>query len=251
MLQPIRERRPGVMNFSQWGAGNLAPLAAGVNVGGRVLRADGQPIGRARLVLTDSQGNSRIAQTNAFGYYNFEDVESGQIITVAVSHKQYIFNQPTRVINLGESVTDADFVSDGENDLLNSGDTYFDKAPFDFDGDGRTDISVFRAAKSTWMINRSSDNTWTKQAFGLPTDMLAPADFDGDGLTDYAVFRASEGTWYIWNSATNDLRVERHGNSGDVPVPSDVDGDLKADFILWNTKPKHLVGQAKFGRQNG
>lgn len=224
----------GVSNFSDWGIGELAPTAAGVEVGGRVVRGDGQGIGRARLVLTDTLGNSRITQTSAFGYYKFEDVEAGQTVTITVSSKQYVFNQPTRVINLGESVTDADFIASGENDLLNNGDSYFDKAPLDFDGDGRTDISVFRADKSSWLINYSSDNKTAKQAFGLPTDMLAPADFDGDGRTDYGVFRASEGAWYIWNSSTNDLRVERFGTNGDVPVPADFDGDLKADLILWN-----------------
>ena len=225
---------PGVTMFSQWGAGNLAPLAAGVNVGGRVVRTDGQGISRARVTLTDSNGTSRTTLTGSFGYYNFEDVDSGQTVTVSVADKRYIFNQPVQVINVGDSVTNADFIASGENNLLNGDETYFDKAPIDFDGDGRTDISVFRAAKATWFVNQSSNNTMTKQAFGLPSDVLVPADFDGDGKTDYAVFRRSEGNWYIWSSLTNELRVERHGVDGDVPCPVDFDGDKKADLIVWN-----------------
>ena len=223
-----------VINFSQWGAGMFAPTAAGVNIGGRVVRADGQGISRARVVLTDSSGNSRTSLTSSFGYYNFEDVEAGQTVIVSVAHKQYLFVNPTLVLNVGESITNADFISSETNDLLNSGETYFDNAPFDFDGDSRTDISVWRASNNSWLINRSSDNTWTNQAFGLPTDTLAPADFDGDRKTDYAVFRASEGKWYIWLSTTNKLRVEQFGTATDVPLPTDVDGDGSADLVVWN-----------------
>ena len=64
---------------------------------------------------------------------------------------------------------------------------------FDFDGDGRVDLSLFRPdanpANSDFYIRKSSDNTLFGYSWGLPGDKLAPADYDGDGKTDIAVWR--------------------------------------------------------------
>ncbi len=71
---------------------------------------------------------------------------------------------------------------------------------YDFDGDGRSDRSVFRSSDTTWYLDRSTDG-FAAIPFGLGTDTLAPADYDGDGKTDVAVWRASEGNFYIYNSS--------------------------------------------------
>jgi len=65
---------------------------------------------------------------------------------------------------------------------------------FDYDGDGRADLSVFRPSDQTWYLNRANGE-FDAVRFGLSTDRLAPADFDGDGKTDIAVYRA--GTWFL------------------------------------------------------
>ena len=72
----------------------------------------------------------------------------------------------------------------------------------DFDGDGVTDIGVFRPSTGTWIIGQSSTLTPTSIAFGNGSDLPVPADYDGDGRVDVAVFRPSTGTWYIWFSST-------------------------------------------------
>ncbi|MEJ7665423.1 MAG: FG-GAP-like repeat-containing protein [Hymenobacter sp.] len=64
---------------------------------------------------------------------------------------------------------------------------------FDFDGDGRADISVFRPSDGIWYLNQST-NGFSATQFGLSTDKITPADYDGDGKTDIAVYR--DGTWY-------------------------------------------------------
>lgn len=107
----------------------------------------------------------------------------------------------------------------------------------DFDGDGRTDASVFRSG--TWFINPTSapsltaPNAFYGIQFGLATDKLAPADYDGDGRTDIAVWRESEQNFYILNSSNNSVRVENFGLAGDVLTVGDYDGDGKSDLAVY------------------
>lgn len=100
----------------------------------------------------------------------------------------------------------------------------------DFDGDGKTDISVFRPNEGNWYIMRSSDSTVTGQNFGLATDTLVPADYDGDGKTDIAVFR--NGTWFMQKSRDG-FAASAFGQSGDIPEPGDFDGDGIADTAVF------------------
>jgi len=102
---------------------------------------------------------------------------------------------------------------------------------FDFDGDGKADVSVFRPSNGTWYIQNSTNNSLSAAAFGLGTDKLVPADYDGDRKSDFAVFR--DGTWYILQSQTNTVRSVNWGSGTDVPVPGDYDGDGKADVAVF------------------
>ncbi|HEX8247900.1 MAG TPA: FG-GAP-like repeat-containing protein [Pyrinomonadaceae bacterium] len=103
---------------------------------------------------------------------------------------------------------------------------------FDFDGDGRSDLSVFRPSNGSWYITNSSNNSFTGVQFGTNGDLIAPADYDGDGKTDFAVFRPSDGTWYLMQS-TAGFRAAQFGASGDIPVPGDFDGDGKANLAVF------------------
>jgi hypothetical protein len=103
----------------------------------------------------------------------------------------------------------------------------------DFDGDGRTDVAVFRPASASWYISNSSDNSFRAQAWGTSSDRLTPADYDGDGKADIAVFRPSTGYWYIFESQTNSLRAVNWGISEDLPAPGDYDADGRADIAVF------------------
>jgi uncharacterized delta-60 repeat protein len=102
-------------------------------------------------------------------------------------------------------------------------------APFDFDGDGKTDLSIFRAPQGEWWINRSASGTNYAAQFGASTDKLVPADFTGDGKTDIAFFRPSTGSWFVLRSEDGSFYSFPFGASGDVPVVGDFDNDGKDD----------------------
>jgi N-acetylneuraminic acid mutarotase/(2Fe-2S) ferredoxin len=101
---------------------------------------------------------------------------------------------------------------------------------FDFDGDGRADVSVFRPSDTVWYLLRSQ-NGFTAAQFGISTDKITPADFDGDGKTDIAVYR--NGTWYILRSSNAQVSILQFGLAEDTPLPSDFDGDGRADLVVF------------------
>lgn len=103
---------------------------------------------------------------------------------------------------------------------------------FDYDGDGKSDISVFRPSLGGWYLLQSSNNSFFGTGFGLNDDLIAPADFDGDGKTDIAVFRPSNGSWYLQQSSNGFTGIQ-FGASGDIPVPADYDGDGRADISVF------------------
>jgi len=58
----------------------LAPTAASVSIGGRVLTNTGRGLTNATVILNDSNGVSSTARTTTFGYYRFEAVAAGELI---------------------------------------------------------------------------------------------------------------------------------------------------------------------------
>lgn len=102
----------------------------------------------------------------------------------------------------------------------------------DFDGDGQTDVSVFRPSEGNWYLQRTTAG-FGAVSFGLSTDVLTPGDFDGDGKADIAVWRPSNGTWYRFNSSNGAFVVTQFGLDGDIPQAADFDGDGKVDIVLF------------------
>lgn len=108
---------------------------------------------------------------------------------------------------------------------------------FDYDGDGRTDISVFRPSERIWYLNRSTAG-FSAVEFGLSSDKITPADFDGDGKTDIGVWRPNPGNpdrsiFFYVRSSDNVFRFEQFGKEGDEPIVGDWDGDGTADPAVY------------------
>ncbi|MGQ0541960.1 MAG: cytochrome c peroxidase [Blastocatellia bacterium] len=106
-------------------------------------------------------------------------------------------------------------------------------AHVDFDGDRKTDISIFRPGPGEWWYLRSSDSQNRALQFGAGTDKIVPADYTGDGKTDVANWRPSNGAWLILRSEDFTFYSYPFGANGDMPAPGDYDGDGKADTAVF------------------
>jgi hypothetical protein len=106
------------------------------------------------------------------------------------------------------------------------------KSRADFDGDGKTDLSVFRPSEGNWYLNRSTLGVVVAN-WGLASDILTPGDYDGDNKTDVAIFRPSTGEWYILRSSDGGFSANSFGANGDIPVPGDYDGDNRTDLAVY------------------
>jgi Fungalysin metallopeptidase (M36)/FG-GAP-like repeat len=113
----------------------------------------------------------------------------------------------------------------------------------DFDGDGKSDVSVFRPTEGNWYLNRST-NGFAAINWGLSTDTTVPADYDGDGKTDIAVFRPtadnSAPDFYILYSGNFTFSGYAWGLPDDVPLVEDYDGDGKADIGVYRPSDRNL-----------
>lgn len=81
--------------------------------------------------------------------------------------------------------------------------------PGDYNNDGTTEIAVFRQSSGIWSVRNI-----TRVYFGASYDLPAPGDYNGDGFCDIGIFRASQGLWAIRNTTR-----AYFGMAGDIPVP--------------------------------
>lgn len=106
-------------------------------------------------------------------------------------------------------------------------------ATADFDGDSRSDVSVFRPSDGTWHVLQSGTNTYSVAQFGANGDKVVSGDYDGDGRSDIAVFRPASGNWYVLKSSDGGWSVTNWGIATDKPVPADYDGDGRTDMAVY------------------
>jgi hypothetical protein len=105
----------------------------------------------------------------------------------------------------------------------------------DMDGDGRSDLSVWRPDSGFWYSLSSKEPAlYSSSQWGILGDPPVPGDYDGDSKMDLAVYRPAEGAWYILSSLTpGNYTRSQWGLASDRPVQGDYDGDGKTDIAVW------------------
>ena len=91
----------------------------------------------------------------------------------------------------------------------------------DFDGDGKTDLAIYRSGSGAWYVRPSGGASPYGVGWGgAPYDKPVPGDYDGDGKTDIAIYRISDGGWYVIPSSTpgTPYGVGWGGDATDIPV---------------------------------
>jgi hypothetical protein len=161
----------------------------------------------------------------------FAPGETSRTITVPIVGDMFIEPAETFSVNLSSPSAGATIVDGTGTGVIVNDDAIAD----DFDGDRKTDLTVFRPASGNWYTLTSSTAFMgsTATAFGLSGDLPVPADYDGDSKTDAAVFRPATGAWIIRYSSTGANVTLAWGLGADAPVPADYDGDGRADVAFY------------------
>jgi hypothetical protein len=107
----------------------------------------------------------------------------------------------------------------------------------DWDGDGVTDIGVFRPSTGEWFLDLNANRKYDgrtvdgRYKLGINGDQPVTGDWNGDGVTDIGVFCPSTGEWFLdlnanrkWDGNGSD-GLYTFGKAGDRPVTGDWNDD--------------------------
>lgn len=107
----------------------------------------------------------------------------------------------------------------------------------DFDGDGRSDLALFRPSEGNWYVLPSNGNGYFGFQWGSNGDIPAPADYDNDGKTDAGIYRPGQGggnsVFYVLRSGDLTFTGSIWGLQSDIPVVRDYDGDDLPDYAVY------------------
>jgi hypothetical protein len=102
----------------------------------------------------------------------------------------------------------------------------------DFDGDLRSDFTVWAPSTGIWSWIPSS-KPWLiyQKQWGFKFDKPLCGDFDGDKFRDFIAYRNWTGEWFILpHRIATFLITFRWGFPTDLPVAGDFDGDGQGKY---------------------
>ena len=91
-----------------WGIEFMAGTASDAVVSGRVMTPDGLGLRGARITMIDSRGIAKTVTTSSLGYYQFDEVKTGETYVLGVMSRRYRF--ASRALTVDDSLTEVDFV---------------------------------------------------------------------------------------------------------------------------------------------
>jgi len=102
----------------------------------------------------------------------------------------------------------------------------------DYDGDGRSDLSLFDTAIGNWHLYTMAGQSGVIR-YGSSAMQPLVGDFDGDGRCELSLYYPFSGGWYSLNPWTGQSTASSFGDATMIPVPADYDGDRVADTAVY------------------
>ena len=103
--------QPGDSVVCTFKNGQSGTTAAGADISGRVLTERGRGISRATVTVLDTNTlESRSVRTNAFGYFNMQEMPVGDFYIISVNSKGYWFANNNQGLTLTENLTNLQII---------------------------------------------------------------------------------------------------------------------------------------------
>ena len=207
-------------------------------------------IGNSQGIFSSCSINNPAGGTNPISITAGDYVGNGtkaMATALSGSNAVNVFNNNVAVGVFPNAIETADFNSDGKPDMITANSGSNDVSIllnscsaakgnlFDYNGDRKTDYSVFRSTTMSYYI-QSLNSTGVAKVLGRPNEILVPADFDGDRRTDFAFYRPESGLWVVHENSFGfgrPIYFLQFGLPQDIPMPADFDGDGKADLAVF------------------
>jgi len=200
----------------------------------------GAPVAQSTVPVVAGTAQSSSTTATQAGVYRFVASYSGDVNYVSLSSPCNSAGESVNVTSAPARRAVADFNGDGITDIsvfrpstgqwLVKGvlDTVYGgpgdiPVPGNYDANATTDIAVFRPSTGQWLVKGISDTV-----YGASTDIPVPGDYNGDGITDIAVFRPSTGQWLV-----RGISDTVYGAAGDIPVPGNWNAGASTDIAVF------------------